>query len=238
MINAVIVEDSRLARNELKRLLKAHPQVNIQDEAENVGQALEKIDKHQPDLLFLDIDMPGQNGFDLLEQLDRVPLVIFTTAFNEFALKAFEFNTLDYLLKPVNPERLAGAIKKVENHLGEQSQTAELPLSEQQRIFIKDGDEHHLVTIADIRMLESCGNYTKVFFDRFHPLTHRALGKIEARLDDKLFFRANRQQIVNLKYIKTVEPWFNGQLQVVLTDGQEVTISRRHASRFRQLFSL
>jgi len=246
-IKAMIVEDSRLARNELKRLLSSHASIDIVAEAENATVALNKLtrqdDPIQVELLFLDIDMPGQNGFELLEQLDSVPMVIFTTAFQEFAIKAFEYNTLDYLLKPINPKRLTQAIGKIEKqHVHDikaaQGYNSSSILTDDRQIFIKDAEDHHLVRIADIRLFESCGNYTQVFFKEYHPLTLKALTKIEARLDQNHFFRANRQQIINLRFIKQVDPWFNGQLQVTLSDNTLIQISRRHASRFKQAFSL
>ena len=187
-----IVDDERLARSELKRLLKNFPAIEIIGEAANADEAIERIETARPDLLFLDIQMPGRNGFELLESLTRVPKVIFTTAFDEYALKAFEFNALDYLLKPVEPKRLAAAIGKVENHQREEveknSRSNSTPLGDADQIFVKDGERCWFVKLRDVRLLESEGNYTRLYFDRNKPLILRSLNYLEARLDEKPFF--------------------------------------------------
>ena len=235
-MQAMIIEDSRLARNELRTLLKSHPQINIIGEAENGKEALALIPDLQPDLLFLDIQMPGMGGFELLEQLEEVPLVVFTTAYDEYAIKSFEFNTLDYLLKPIHPDRLALTIQRLEER--QQKSEGEAPLkSESHQIFVKDGERCWIVKLADIRLMEIHGNYTRIYFAEHKPLVLKSLNQLESRLDPQHFFRANRQQIINLQWIKRLDPWLNGRLKVTLTNGEEVEISRRQSSKLRELLS-
>ncbi|HLM62269.1 MAG TPA: LytTR family DNA-binding domain-containing protein [Pyrinomonadaceae bacterium] len=237
-----IVDDERLARSELKRLLKNFSVIEIIGEAANPDEAIEKIETARPDLLFLDIQMPGRNGFELLESLIYTPRVIFTTAFDEYALKAFEFNALDYLLKPVEQKRLAAAIGKVENHRREEEEknirSNSAPLGDTDQIFVKDGERCWFVKLRDVRLLESEGNYTRLYFDKNKPLILRSLNYLEERLDEKFFFRANRKHIINLRWIETIEPGFDGRLDVKLSDAPEIEMSRRQSQKFKELMSL
>jgi two-component system LytT family response regulator len=236
-----IVDDERLARNELKRLLKNFSAIEIIGEAANPDEAIERIETARPDLLFLDIQMPGRNGFELLESLIYVPKVIFTTAFDEYALKAFEFNALDYLLKPVEPKRLAAAIGKVENYQLDEEENSGLkssPLGNADQVFVKDGERCWFVKLRDVRLLESEGNYTRLYFDRNKPLILRSLNYLEARLDEKTFFRASRKHIINLRWIETIEPGFDGRLDVKLSGAPEIEMSRRQSQKFKELMSL
>lgn len=244
-MRVIIIDDERLAREELKSLLSQFSFIEIVDEAKNPEEGIAKIKEHQPDLIFLDIQMPGMNGFDMLKKLDEIPKVVFVTAYDEFALKAFEVKALDYLLKPVDPERLKETLQKVQQPEEEFSTklnalpaTKEKLLQAGDKIFIKDGEKCWFVDISEVRMFESDGNYVKVYFDRFRPLILRSLNSLEDRLDPKLFFRANRKFIINLNWISSVENWFNGGLQVSLKDGEKVEISRRQAIRFKELMSL
>src|SRR4249920_1061825 len=214
---AIIIDDERLARNELRKLLSDHSEIEIIAEAANAEEGKQKIEELQPDLIFLDIQMPGKTGFDLLTELERAPHVIFTTAYDEYALKAFEVNALDYLLKPVEPKRLADAMQKL--HIAETKENHILPenfnqsiLTEADQVFVKDGERCWFVKLSDIRLFESVGNYVKVFFGPNKPLILKSLNALEERLDDKVFFRANRKHIVNLRMIEKVEPYFNGGL--------------------------
>ncbi|WP_299440068.1 LytTR family DNA-binding domain-containing protein [uncultured Aquimarina sp.] len=236
---AVIVEDSRLARQELKELLKDYPDIEVLGEAENVDQAFTLVNDVNPDILFLDINMPGKNGFDLLEMLDQVPLVVFTTAYDEYAIKSFEYNAFDYLLKPINQDRFSKTIEKLQIEIADKKEAkSKEELSETSQIFIKEGEKCWLVTIADIRLFEIVGNYTRVYFDKEKPLVYRSLNQIEQKLPVETFFRANRQQIINLNTIKQVTPWFNGKLKVNLDTGEEVEISRRQSIKFREQLGL
>ena len=240
----LLIDDERLAREELKSLLKEYHEIEIIDEAKNGEEGIQKIKELKPDLIFLDINMPGINGFDMIKQLEEIPRVIFVTAYDEYALKAFEVNALDYILKPVDPERLREAIQKLttEDDFVSSQQTIisrkERVLSVNDRVFIKDGEKCWFVELSKVRMLESDGNYVKVYFDNFRPLSLRSLNSFEDRLDPEQFFRANRKYIINLQWVSSIENWFNGGLQVELREGEKVEISRRQAIRFKEMMSL
>lgn len=237
-IKAVIVEDSRLARNELKELIKNHPEIEIIGEAENVDSGFELIQETQPDLLFLDINMPEKDGFELLEMLDKVPITIFTTAFDQYAIKSFEYNALDYLLKPINPKRFAQAIEKVGQNLTEKEEKNNKKLTLSNQIFIRDGEKCWLVKIADIYLFEVDGNYTKIFFQDEKAVINKSLNQIEEKLPEDFFFRANRNQIINVEYIGKIDPWFSGNLLVHLPKEIKVEISRRQTNNFKEKLSL
>lgn len=240
-LKAVIVEDSRLARNELKELLKTYQEIELIGEAENVDQGYELITSEKPDLLFLDINMPEKDGFELLEMLDEVPTTIFTTAFDEYAIQSFEYNAFDYLLKPINSKRFSKTIEKVKeqylkaNHKGKSESNI---LSPEKQIFIKEGERCWLVKIENITMFEIVGNYTRVFFEGNKPLIYKSLAKIEEKLPESLFFRANRQQIINIHHVKKIVAWFNGKLKIELQSGEEIEISRRQSYIFKERLSL
>ena len=241
-MRAIIIDDERLARKELKSLLKDYHEIEIVDECASPEEALKSIEKHNPDLLFLDIQMPEKTGFDLLQELDKSPKVVFVTAFDEYAVKAFEVNALDYLMKPVDPERLKETMAKVLSEDIEDEELYDFPdrgiLSSNDQIFIKDGEKCWFIHLKDVRMFESEGNYVRIYFETFKPLVLKSLNGLEERLDQKLFFRANRKYIINLKWVSHIENWFNGGLQVVLKDGEKVEISRRQAVKFKALMSL
>lgn len=242
-MKAIIIDDERLARKELRSLLNKFHEIEIVDECANAQEAIESIGNNHPDIIFLDIQMPGKNGFELLNDLDRVPKVIFVTAYDDYAIKAFEVNALDYLLKPVNPERLEDAINKIVNSKSIAINTpvieeGEKKLSENDQIFLKDGEKCWFVTLKDIRMFESEGNYVRVYFNEYKPLILKSLNSLEDRLDTKTFFRANRKFIINLKWVSGIENWFNGGLQAQLKGGEKIEISRRQAAKFRDFMSL
>jgi len=231
-MNALVADDERLARSELRRLLAAHPDISIVAEARNVEEAEAGLKREPVDLLFLDIQMPGGSGFDLLERLDRMPLVIFTTAFDQYAIRAFEVNALDYLMKPVAPERLAAALDRVRQRAGGASRG---PL---ERVFVREGERCWIVNVADIRLLESEGNYTRLYFGVHRPLILRSLQALEARLDSAAFFRASRSRIINLRWVAGVDTDVDGGLIVTLRDGPKVPVSRRQSRRLRDELSL
>jgi two-component system LytT family response regulator len=239
-ISAVIVEDSRLARNELKELLKAHTDIVLLGEAENVDAGVDLIQQNRPDLLFLDINMPEKDGFELLEMLDEVPITIFTTAFDEYAIKSFEYNALDYLLKPINQKRFDMAIDKVLSKLETAGHSNEpvKTLQETSQIFIKEGEKCWLVRIGEISHFEIVGNYTRVFFQDQKPLLYKSLQQIEEKLPQNSFFRVNRQQMVNINYIASVVPWFNGKLKLTMQNQEEIEVSRRQSYLFKDKWSL
>jgi two-component system, LytTR family, response regulator len=241
---AIIIDDERLARNELRKLLAEHPEVEIVAEATNANEGIEKINELQPDLIFLDIQMPGKTGFDMLSEIDKAPAVIFTTAYDEFAIRAFEFNALDYLLKPVEPKRLSDALHKLDGNEDkdygshEPSQVNRGILSDNDQVFVKDGERCWFVRLSDIRLFESVGNYAKVYFSNNKPLILKSLNALEERLDEKVFFRANRKHIVNLRMIEKVEPYFNGGLLLEIKGGEKIEVSRRQAVKFKEMMSL
>jgi len=237
-MKAIIIDDERLARKELLNLLENHPNIDVVDEAANADEALEKIDEHDPDVIFLDIQMPGKTGFELLETMERVPQVIFTTAYDEFALKAFEFNALDYLLKPIQAERLSESVQKIQAKPSKKSGNKDDRLGGDDQVFVKDGDKCWFVRLSDVRLFESDGNYIKVYFENFKPMIHKSLNALDERLDDRTFFRASRKHIINLGWVESIDTWFNGGLLVQLKGGEKIEVSRRQSARFREMMSL
>lgn len=235
-MKAVIIEDSRLAREGLKKMLLAHPSIILVGEAPDADEGEILIAELKPELVFLDINMPGKNGFELLDKLRNCPKVIFTTAYSEYAIRSFDFNTVDYLLKPISPERLAKALAKLE--VEEEQDEAQHKLENDSQIFIKDGERSWLVELSKVRRFECIGNYTRVFFDEEKPFIYKSLIKIEKRLPEATFFRANRQQIVNLKFVNSLEDNDTGACVLQLSDGTRVKVSRNHSVRLKSLFAL
>lgn len=235
-MKALIIDDERLARNELARLLEPFTGVEVVGMAANADEAEKQIAEHRPDLLFLDINMPGRDGFQLLEALEMAPHVIFVTAYDEHAVQAFQVNALDYLLKPIEPERLGAAIAKLAA-LPNENGPREI-LSAADRIFIKDGEKCWFVALKDVRLFESEGNYVRVRFADNKPLVLRSLNNLEKKLDPHVFFRANRKQVINLAWVDKIEPWFSGGLNCTLSTGEVIEVSRRQTLRFKELMSL
>ena len=242
--NAIIIDDERLARNELKKMLALHPEIEVIGEAANADEGLNLINELTPDLILLDVQMPVKTGFDLLQELERLPAVIFTTAYDEYAIRAFEVNALDYLLKPIDPKRLPDAVQKFlaidekEMLFSENRSEIRVSLSESDQVFVKDGEKCWFVKLAEIRLFESVGNYARVFFGPNKPLILKSLNSLEERLDPRTFFRANRKHIVNLRMIERVEPFFNGGLLLEIKGGEKIEVSRRQAVRFKEMMSL
>ena len=244
-MRALVIDDERLSRKELINLLNQLETVEVVGEAVNVEDAKEKIDQLQPDVIFLDIQMPEKTGFDLLEELDNLPHVIFTTAYDEYALKAFQVNALDYLLKPIEPKRLEDAVLKLQGKMEGIAKREEQEglgnqkkLTLEDQVFVKDGDRCWFVRLSNVRLFESDGNYIKVYFDNFKPMIHKSLNALDERLDEKSFFRASRKHIINLGWVEAIEPWFNGGLVVTLKGGDRIEVSRRQAARFKEMMSL
>jgi two-component system LytT family response regulator len=245
-MKALIIDDERLARKELINLLEAHEQIEVIGECHNADNAITKIETLKPDLIFLDIQMPAKSGFDLLEEISFVPKVVFTTAYDEYALKAFEVNAFDYLLKPIEQKRLDECVQKLtalhENEMQELNEEggsdSNKKLGPEDQVFVKDGDKCWFVKLKKVSAFESEGNYVRVYFESYKPLILKSLNNLEQRLDEKYFFRANRKYIVNLDWVDKIENWFNGGLRVTLTDGKQIEISRRQASKFKDRMSL
>jgi two-component system LytT family response regulator len=228
-MKAAIVDDERLARVELRRLLRAHPEIDVVGEARSGNEAIALLRATMVDVLFLDIQMPGMTGFDVLEALEDVPQVIVTTAFDHYAIRAFDVNALDYLTKPIVPARLAAALAR----LRPRPQIARLD-----QVFVRDGDRCWIVRLPDVSLLESEGNYTRLYFGSERPLIRRSLDALEATLDSAMFFRANRRQMVNLRAIQRTSIVHGDVLVVELRSGVTVELSRRQGSRLRSLLHL
>ncbi len=224
-----IVDDARLARAELRTLLRSRPDVEVVGEAGDAARAIEAIEESRPDVLLLDIHMPGADGFELLEKLQRVPAVIFVTAYDAHALRAFEVSALDYLMKPVAAERLFQALDKVKA-----ANSAVPPRSRSDHVFVRDGERCWLVRLSEVRLIEVVGNYSRLLVGDERPIVPRPLRHFETRLDPRVFFRANRGQIVNLDWVQGVAPGVGDGFIVKLRDGTEVEVSRRQARELRE----
>ena len=235
-MQVVIVEDSRLARLELKEQLKHIANIDLVGEADNGEAGIALIEQLQPDLLFLDINLPGIDGFAMLEQLNYVPQVIFTTAYDQYAVKSFEVNALDYLLKPITLQRLQQAVAKAAQPNGHEQNSEKLHADS--RFFVKDGERCWLVTLQQVQLFESIGNYTRLYFDRQKPMIYKSLSQIEKRLPEQGFFRANRSELINMHYVRQVELALNGNLLISLENGKIIELSRRQAAEFKKRLSL
>jgi two-component system, LytTR family, response regulator len=243
MIRAMIIDDERLARQEIKSLLENISEIEIVAESGVVDEALDVIERENPDLLLLDIQMPGKTGFELLDELDgKAPEVIFITAYDEYALKAFEVNALDYLMKPVEEERLREALIKVKKRIANRQENAEPAgdgkLDIKDQVFLKDGEKCWFVELDKVRLFESEGNYVRVYFDDQRPLILKSLNALTDRLSEKFFFRASRKHIINLRWVEKVETWFNGGLLVILKDGTKIEVSRRQSVKLKEMMAL
>ncbi|MCR9229287.1 MAG: LytTR family DNA-binding domain-containing protein [Flavobacteriaceae bacterium] len=234
----LIVDDERLAREEVRRALGSYPDFTIVGEANNVEVAIELIEKEQPDIIFLDIHMPGKSGFDLLDELGTVPEVVFTTAYDQYAVQAFEVNALDYLVKPLREERFSKTIEKVKLELKKQEEQQKVPLAKHQKIFIKDGEKVYFIALAEVILIESVDNYARLYFGDQKSMIKRSLNQLEEKLDPNTFFRANRGQIINTEHIKEIQPYFNNKLRLVLATGAIVDLSSRQSVKFKKRNSL
>ncbi len=234
----LIIDDERLAREEVRRALAGYPDFDIVGEANNADNALELIEACQPDIIFLDIHMPGKSGFDLLEELTTVPEVVFTTAYDQYAVQAFEVNALDYLVKPLREERFAKTMEKVKLGLQKRDEEKEKPLDIHQRIFIKDGEKVFFVPLTEVRLIESMENYARLYFGKEKAMIKRSLNQLEEKLDPAVFFRTNRSQIINTEYIKEIHPYFNNKLQMILITGETIEVSSRQSVKFKKRNSL
>jgi two-component system LytT family response regulator len=232
-MKAIVVEDSRLAREGLVRMLREFPALDIVGDADHPESALALIQSSRPDVIFLDIHMPGASGFDLLEQLNYAPRIIFTTAYSEHAIRSFDFHTVDYLVKPLSHERLAAAIAK----LPATGSVARPALDIDSRLFIKDGERCHLVALQAIRYIESCKNYVQVFFEGKSAYLKKPLAEVEERLPARHFLRISRQHIVNLGAVTGIEESINYGYKLTLDDGKVLEVSRRNASALKDLLS-
>jgi two-component system LytT family response regulator len=236
-IKTILIDDEPLAIVEMKSMLAKNSDIQIVGEANSGTQAQILIEKEKPDLIFLDIQMPGMTGFELLEKLEHIPYVIFVTAYDQFALKAFEVSALDYLLKPVNALRLDEAIQKFKK-INETKEDKNNKLTIDKRIFIKDGDQCHFVALNEVYLIESVGNYARIYYQNKKPLLHKSLNYLEERLPESSFFRTDRQHIVNIHYIKNIYPYFNSTLQIELQSGEKIEVSQRQSVKFKDLMGI
>jgi len=233
----IIIDDERLAREEVKRHLKQFSEFEIVGEADNANAAKKLIEVKMPDVIFLDIQMPGKSGFDLLNELNIVPEVIFTTAYSEYAVKAFEVNAIDYLVKPIREERFFKCIQKVKEEYKKNEVTPE-KFSIQNKLFIKDGENCYFFPLIDVRHIESIGNYARFHFKENKAMLKKSLNSIEEKLDSSVFFRINRSQIINIHYIKDIYPHFKDRLKIVLNTDETFEVSSRQSARFKNWNSL
>lgn len=240
-MKVVIVDDERLSREELKKLLKKnHPDIEILAECASAEEGKQKIETLKPDLVFLDIEMPDKTGFEMLNEISAIPDVVFISAYDEYAIKAFEYQAIDYILKPIDAQRLAECIKKYQ--IKEEKETTLTgktdKLEPTAHVFLKDGENCWFVALKDIILLESIGNYVKVHLSHSHPVIFNSLSAMEARLPESMFFRANRKYIINLHHIVSISTWVNNGYIVKLTNGMEIDLSRRQSVKFKEMYSL
>lgn len=240
VLRVLIVDDARLARQELRTLLSSLPWVQCVGEADDVPAAREAIATLAPDLVLLDVQMPSGIGFDVLDGLERVPSVVFVTAYDTYAVRAFRANALDYLVKPVEAPRLLEALERARHHaaLDTEPPTVHGTLGAQDQVFVREGERCWFVSIAEIRRLVVDGNYTRLWFRDQNALLARSLSALEARLPSDLFFRANRNTLVNLRRIRAVTPSIGDGYDLALDDGSEVEVSRRQARELRERMAL
>lgn len=240
-MRALIVDDARLARQELRTLLGAITDVELVGEADDVVSARTAIATLQPDVLFLDIQLPSGTGFDVLDALEAAPCVVFTTAYDQYAVRAFEANALDYLVKPVEPARLAQALQRVRAQLAAPPADIDAsgsPLGPDDRVFLRDGERCWFVTLAEINRIVVDGNYSRVWFRNEHALLARSLAALETRLNPAQFFRANRNTLVNLRQVRSIEQSISDGYLLTLKDGSTVDVSRRQARELRDRLAL
>jgi len=231
-IKVIIVDDERLAREEVKRALKNYEDFVLIGEAENADDAKILIESKMPDLIFLDIQMPEKSGFDLLESLENVPNVLFITAYDQYAIQAFEVNALDYLMKPIREERFAKAIQKIRDTIQQRSFVNEI-IAKDRKIFIKDGEKRFFIQLDEIYLIESLENYTRLFFQDKKAFQRRSLRQWEEILDENIFFRINRTEIINIKYIEAINTTDSGRLEVKLKTGELLEVSNRQSVKFK-----
>ena len=244
-VRVLIVDDEPLARERIRMLLHDEPGFEIASESSNGTEALAAIERLAPDLVFLDIQMPELNGFEVLERLDpaQLPVVIFVTAYDQYALKAFEVCALDYLLKPFDRERFSRALARARVDLdrrkaGAVNEQVLKLLSELQqgrkhldRLVIRHGGRVLFLRADEIDWIEAAGNYVRLHAGKEEYLYRESMTKLEARLNPSLFARVHRSTIVNLERIKELQPWFRGDYMIVLRDNQKLTLSRTYRSR-------
>jgi two-component system LytT family response regulator len=226
MIKTLIIDDERSARNEVRRMLQAYPEVEIAGEASNAEEAGRLVASICPDLLLLDIQMPGRSGFDLLESLEEVPMVIFITAFDQYAVKAFEVSAIDYLMKPIRDERFAKAMEQVKIHFTKHT-------AQEKHVFIKEGNQYHFISWGEVYLIESMDNYARLWHgDHRKVLMKSSLNQLEEKLGTAAFFRANRAQLINIQFIEVMKNR-NGKLFITMKSKDEIEVSNRQSVKLK-----
>ena len=245
MIRAIVADDEVLARQKLRQLLHGEPDVEIVGESATAVETIELVRAASPELLFLDIHMPGMDGFDVVGAISSqakvpAPRVIFTTAYDQYALRAFEVNAVDYLLKPFTHERLRSAVQRVRDHMGSKEQEANsakgansAPSLYTNRIVFKSRGRILFLPVSDIRWIGAEGNYVRLCTANETHLLRETMAHLESRLDPRGFLRVHRSFIVNLKYVKEVRRQANGDSVVLLDTGQQVAMGRSYRSALR-----
>ena len=247
MLNVMLVDDEPLARERLRSLLKGEDDVRIVAECASGRPAVKAIQEKRPDLVFLDVQMPGLDGFGVVEEIGRheMPAVVFVTAFDQYALKAFEVHALDYLLKPFDKERfqatLVRAREAIRLRAGGQDERMLSLLQElaarrkfAERLVVKCSGKERLIPVGEVTFFEAAGNYVRIHAGGERLLLRETMANLEARLDPDQFARIHRSTIVNLRRVKELEPWFHGDYVVRLHDGQKLTLSRGYRSRLME----
>lgn len=239
-IHALIVDDEELAQLQVKFLLRNYPRFENVETASSLDEALGKYNSKKPDLIFLDINIQENTGFDLLENLEDAPPVIFSTAHEEHALKAFQVQAFDYILKPIDSARFNKIVQRFIKTFDNSTVT---PVEEEDgnpfnRIFLKDGDNAWFIGYEEIQRIESDGSFCRIYHNGKETKIHRSLVQIEAKLPSKHFFRANRQTLVNLNWLSDIRVWFNGKFLLKMKDGSEIQLSRSAAKSLREITSL
>jgi two-component system LytT family response regulator len=237
-LKAIIVDDERLARRELRLMLLDHTEIEVAGEAEGVASALELIREVKPHVVFLDIQMPGESGFDLLDRSEARFKVIFVTAFDAHAIRAFEVNALDYLLKPINPERLARALERLASSASQPESHGLRKLEYEDRLFIDTNERSGFLKLSTVECICAAGDYSEVFTaDGKKILVLKSLKEWEERLPERYFSRIHRSTIINLEYVDKIENWFNRSYRIYLRQIEEPFImSRRYAVRLKLKF--
>lgn len=246
MKKAVIIDDEPLARSVVVEFLQAHTDIRVVAECYNGFEGFKAITQHQPDLIFLDIQMPKINGFEMLELISTLPAVIFTTAFDEYAIKAFESNAIDYLLKPFSQERFNNSIEKWRKNSSVTSVTNLQHLvqegsrqpEEKNRIVVKNGTDIRIVPVEDIVYIEAYDDYVKIFTKDTYYLKKKTMNYYEEVLEKTLFFRAHRSFIINLQQLTKIESLEKNSYIAILKNNKRIPLSRTSYSKLRELWKL
>lgn len=242
----VIIDDEPLARSIVIEYLQAHPDLNVVAECNDGFEGVKAIMQHKPDLIFLDIQMPKINGFEMLEILDEKPSVIFTTAFDEFAIKAFEANAVDYLLKPFDKNRFENALKKwkekknseEEKNVSELIDNPNKQPDQKNRIVVRNGGDIEIVAASDLIYIEAYDDYVKLFTKDSYYLKKKTMNYYEQTLDNSVFFRTHRSFIINLQQLSRIEPLEKNSFVAIMKNGKKIPLSRSGYGRIKEILGI